>query len=200
MILTDWFTIIGICVLGAVLPGPSLAVVLKHTLGGGRRRGSLAAVSHAIGIGFYALICISGLALIITNSPKLFINLQWIGAGYLLWLGIKGLISQPNKNLPEVSLNGAVRDGFLIVFLNPKVAIFFIALFSQLVGPDTSLPVRFVYVTTAMVIDGGWYLLVVWLFSNPAWLAILQQKSVWIERFFGLILVSFAGKLAINLL
>lgn len=201
MTFTAWLTIVGICCLGAMSPGPSLAVVLKHTLSGGRKQGYLAAVTHGLGVGLYAMLCISGLAVVITASPTLFTILQWSGALYLAWLGIKGLMSkaQPEQALPEVTATAAARDGFMIVFLNPKIAVFFIALFSQVVGPETTWLGKFVYASTAMIIDGAWYAIVAWLFSNPRWLSTLQAKAVWLDRLFGAVLVGLAGKLALDI-
>jgi threonine/homoserine/homoserine lactone efflux protein len=217
-------------------PGPSLAIIVKHTLSGGRRSGAIAALTHGLGIGLYALICISGLAFVITASPVLFGSLQWIGAAYLAWLGVKGITSRPdggsaskqtdrqanscenaldNERLAARALQDnrsqrnslfsarsreAARDSFMIVFLNPKIAVFFIALFSQLVGPDTTPLDRSAYVVTALLIDTGWYLLVAWLFSVPVWLAKLQHNAIWFERLFGLILIALAGKLVLSLL
>lgn len=198
-----WLTVVGICVLGAVSPGPSLAVVLRHTLSGGRRNGVMVALLHGLGVGFYALLSILGLAAVITASPVAFGILQWGGAAYLVWLGIQGLRAKPSE-LTE-SEHGptrasAARDGFLVVFLNPKIAVFFLALFSQVVGVDTSFVAKLSYAATAMVIDGGWYLLVVWLFSNPRWLAGLRRGSVWLERIFGAILIALAGRLVVGIL
>lgn len=202
MTLTAWLTIVGICALGAMSPGPSLAVVLKHTLAGGRRQGMAAAVTHGLGVGLYAFACVSGLAVVIIASETLFTILQWSGAAYLAWMGVKGLLSRsnPNQALPEVEARTAARDGFMVVFLNPKIAVFFIALFSQVVGTDTTLLGKIAYASTAMVIDGLWYVIVAWLFSNPRWLRVLQQKAVWLDRIFGVILVGLAGKLALGLM
>ena len=107
MTLTSWLTIVGICCLGAMSPGPSLAVVLKHTISGSRNKGISAAIAHGLGVGLYAFACISGVALVIMTSETLFTALKWSGAAYLAWLGIKGLLSQssPNQNLPEVDTN-----------------------------------------------------------------------------------------------
>jgi len=202
MNLTAWLTIVGICALGAMSPGPSLAMVLKHTLAGGRRQGMIAGAVHGLGVGLYAFICLSGLAVLIVTSTSLFQLLQILGALYLLWLGIQGLRSraQPDQPLVEVETHAAVRDGFLIVFLNPKIAVFFIALFSQVVGSETSLVARLGYAVTALVVDGGWYLLVAWLFSNPRWLQQLQRNAVWLNRIFGLVLIGLAAKLAFELI
>lgn len=198
-----WLAVVSICMLGAMSPGPSLAVVLKQTLAGGRSNGIVVALTHGLGIGLYALLSIFGLAALITASPVAFTALQWSGTLYLAWLGVKGLRARanPEAELPDVPTTAsAARDGFLVVFLNPKVAVFFIALFSQVVGADTSVLAKLGYAATAMVIDGGWYLVVAWLFSTPAWLERLKRHSVWFERVFGVILVALAGRLVVSIL
>jgi len=179
-------------------PGPSLAVVLQQTLRGGRKTGFIAAVTHGLGIGLYALLCISGIAVMITTSPVLFTGLQWLGAGYLVWIGIKGLRARAgaDTNLVDAPTTGsAARDGFLVVFLNPKVAVFFIALFSQVIGSETSWLEKLAYAATAMIIDMTWYIIVAWSFSNPRWLGYLQKNVVWLDRVFGVILIALAVRL-----
>lgn len=229
--LTDWFTVVGICALGAVSPGPSLAVIVKHTLSGGRLTGAVAALTHGVTVGAYALASISGLALLIKSSGLVFITLQWSGTCYLLWLGCKGLFYQEDKTnrlkknqdyklaikprTTSFSSSGenqndaamrwqksvkAARDGFMIVFLNPKIALFFIALFSQFIHPESSLLTRMIYGFTALVVDAGWYLFVVWLISLPLWLTRLQQQVLQIERVFGGVLLVLAGFMVVDLL
>lgn len=198
MTIAIWLTVVTICLLGAMSPGPSLAVVLQQTLRGGRATGLVAAVTHGLGIGLYALLCISGIAVMITTSPFLFTGLQWLGAGYLIWIGYKGLrAKRPTTEALSVAptTGSAARDGFLVVFLNPKVAVFFIALFSQVIGSETTLPARLVYAATAMFIDMGWYIIVAWSFSNPRWLGYLQRNIVWLERAFGAVLIALALRL-----
>lgn len=203
MSLTAWLVVVSICCLGAMSPGPSLGVVLKHTLNGGRKQGLIAALSHGAGVGLYAFACISGLAVLITTSELAFATLQWLGAAYLVWLGIKGLRSKGNSGdstLQSVTTNEAVRDGFLIVFLNPKIAVFFIALFAQVIGDETSWLAKMVYASTAMIIDGLWYVIVAWLFSNPKLLHHLQRNAIWFDRLFGAVLIALASRLVIDLL
>ena len=193
-----WLTIASICLLGAMSPGPSLAVVLQQTIRGGRKTGLVAAVTHGLGIGLYAMLCISGIAVMITTSPVLFTTLQWLGAGYLVWIGIKGLRAQAQSDETLVNpptTGSAARDGFLVVFLNPKVAVFFIALFSQVIGSETSWLEKLVFAATAMFIDMGWYVIVALSFSNPRWLGRLQRNVVWLERAFGVVLIALAIRL-----
>lgn len=206
--------------LGAMSPGPSLAVVLRQTLNGGRKDGLITAIAHGLGFGLYALACISGIAFVITTAAVLFTGLQWLGAGFLIWLGIKGLraeapVAPADAAAPETTgatgaassdtlsaaphASSAFRDGFLIVFLNPKIAVFLIAVFSQVIGDHTTGMERLVYVATAMFIDMAWYMIVAWLFSNPLWLGSLQKNSVWLERIFGVILIALAARLLVGI-
>jgi threonine/homoserine/homoserine lactone efflux protein len=201
--LTTWITVLSICILGAMSPGPSLAVVLRHTLGGGRVHGCLAALAHGAGVGLYALLSISGLAVLITASPPVFRAFQWAGAAYLAWLGLRGLLAKaPRHDVPVAVArgSGAARDGFLIAFLNPQIAVFFIALFSQVTGSDTPWTARALYAGTAWLVDTAWYLLVAWLLSTPRWLERLRRNAVWFERLFGLILLALAGRLVLGTL
>src|SRR5690554_5754777 len=77
----------AVCAMGAMSPGPSLALVLRHTLGGGRAPGVAAGLSHALGVGFYALLTVWGLGALIVRQPALFQVITWGGAAYLAWLG-----------------------------------------------------------------------------------------------------------------
>ncbi|SRR5690554_2123267 len=194
-----WFAVIGLCLMGAMSPGPSLALVLKHTLHAGRRQGMVAGFAHGLGVGMYALAAVLGIAAIITTSPTLFTLIQWAGAAFLAYLGLKGLLAKhatPTAIAPAATNSShAARDGFLMACLNPYTAIFFIALFSQLVDIHTPFSVKLLYAATAVIIDMGWYMSVAWFFSQPVWLRRLERYSVWIERLFSLVLIGFAVKL-----
>ena len=206
MTLANWLSVVAICSLGAMSPGPSLAVVVKNTLSGNRATGLLTAIGHGLGVGLYAFLCVTGLALVITGSPTLFVGLQWLGAGYLLWIGLKSVTAKASSVAEDhgvaTSVDGKAgfRSGFLIAFLNPKIALFFIALFSQFIAPDSHVLEKALYATTAAVIDGGWYVLVAIAFSHSLWLEKLQRNAVWLDRFFGVLLIGVAGKLVFELL
>ena len=91
MPLTLWLSLAAVCALGAMSPGPSLAMVLRHTLGGGRTPGVIAGLTHAMGVGLYALLTVWGLGAVISRQPMLFMVITWGGAAYLACLGIKAL-------------------------------------------------------------------------------------------------------------
>ncbi|ANG63459.1 lysine transporter LysE [Marinobacterium aestuarii] len=193
----SWLSLCAICLAGAVSPGPSLAVVLSHTLGGGGRHGMMTGVCHALGVALWALVTVAGLSVLILESQALYRVITLAGAGYLVWLGVKALRSAGGGALQAeagkpASLMRAGIDGFMISVLNPKLAVFFLALFSQFVSPGMSLAGQALMIGTAAVIDGLWYCLVALFLSRTGVLAWLAQRSRAIDRTIGVILLLLA--------
>ncbi|TDO02498.1 MULTISPECIES: LysE family translocator [Halomonas] len=196
MPLSLWLSLAAVCAMGAMSPGPSLALVLRHTLGGGRLPGVTAALAHALGVGFHALLTVWGLGALIVRFPLLFQAITWGGAAYLAWLGIKALRAGRASALDTVaastSRRQAAREGVLVALSNPKLILFFIALLSQFVTPEMSLAAKTLVVLTAMVIDGGWYVLVAVGLSHSRVLPWLQARAHWLNRITGVLLLSLA--------
>ena len=198
MPLTAWFSLATICLLGAMSPGPSLAVVLKNTLAAGRSEGVKTALAHGLGVGIYAFATAAGLAALITGSPLLFSIVQWLGAFFLAYLGCKALfghtvLAEASQTVADIScqVNG-LRSGFLTAFLNPKLAIFFAALFSQFVSIQAGLGEKMIMAITAAGIDAGWYLLVALALSHSWVLAFLRRKVGLLDKTFGFLLIFLA--------
>ena len=195
MTFIEWLPLASACFAGAASPGPSLAVVLANTMAGGRVAGLLTAWAHATGVGLYAAMTVFGLASLIAEFPTVYRVLQVGGALYLLWTARGLLASQGHGNGGEAvgtRRASALRDGFTIAFLNPKLAVFMLALFSQFVAPDASLAVALLLIATAMVIDGVWYSVVTLLLSRRGWLDALRSRARSIDRLFGLLLAAIA--------
>ncbi len=199
MTLSIWLSLVMVCIMGAMFPGASLAVVLRQTLNYSPLHGAITGLAHASGIGLYALLSVLGLALLLQQSPFVFKVMSYAGAVYLLWLGYQGITAKPTPNhLPtdnqahSVTLAEAARDGFLISLLNPKVGLYFLALFSQFVTPDMSLADKTLFVATITSIDGLWYVLVALVLSQGKILPWLKQHQVWVERALGVILIALA--------
>ncbi|MCG7543555.1 LysE family translocator [Pseudoalteromonas sp. MM17-2] len=194
MELSMWLALVGICLMGAMSPGPSLAVVLKHCLASGRTAGIITALSHGFGVGVYALIAVLGLGALIHQWPMLYTALIYGGAAYLVYLAINSWRSSAGKLTIEAtqgSYKKAATDGFAIAFLNPKLAIFFIALFSQFIPAEQVNTVQgAVMVATPTVIDASWYVLVALLCSHGRFLPVLERNQVLINR---LLSVAFMG-------
>jgi len=192
-----WFSVATICVLGAMSPGPSLAVVVRHAVGGSRGQGVACALAHALGVGLYALFTVLGLAALMAAAPGLYRALAIAGALYLLWLGVGALRSAGSSATEDAGATradfaGAARDGFAMALLNPKIAVFFLALFSQFVEPGAGWADTAVLWATATVIDGAWYCLVA-VGLTGARAERLRRRRGWIERVTGVVLVALGA-------
>ena len=201
MSLTDWLPLAAICILGAMSPGPSLAVVLRNTLTAGRSEGIKTALAHGTGVGIYAFAAAAGLAVVVTNTPLLFLVIQWLGAFFLAYLGVKSLtghtaLQESEQTETSANING-LRSGFLTAFLNPKLAIFFAALFSQFVSAEAGLGEKLLMALTAAVIDAGWYLFIALSVSHSRVLSFLRRKSELLSTAFGLILLFLAVRILV---
>jgi len=193
----SWLSIAGICFLGAACPGPSLAVVMRHTVRGSRRNGMATGMAHCLGVGFYALLTVSGLAALLALEPSLQKGVVWGGGAYLAWLGIKALRSNgaslgESISADKTGMLEAARDGLMISLLNPKLMIFFLALFSQFVSPHMGRTVSLVMVLTPLLIDGAWFCLVAVLLSRRRLLDWLRKHARLIDRITGTILLVVA--------
>lgn len=199
-----WLTLVAVCALGAMSPGPSLALILRHTLQGGRPAGIAAGLAHALSVGVYALLTVVGLGALLLAHPWLFQAVTLLGGAYLCWIGWQALRAQPvmlNAGHIDRSLQRqAARDGFLVGIGNPKLIIFFLALFSQFVTPGLGWHGHLLIILTAMLIDAGWYTLVASVFSHPRFLPWLENYGHWFSRISGLFLIALALRLALNVL
>ncbi|WP_106477720.1 LysE family translocator [Phytohalomonas tamaricis] len=203
MTLTHWISLALVCALGALSPGPSLAMVVRHSVHGGRRAGISASLSHALGVGIYALLTVWGLGAIIQHQPLLYRGITLLGALYLAWLGYQALRTK-GEVIDDEPTSGdvgrAVRNGLLVALGNPKLILFFVALLSQFVETDMTWLGKALIVSTAMIIDGAWYMLVVILLSQTRVLDLLRTQAVWLDRIMGILLLALAFSVFIEAL
>ncbi|SJL84550.1 LysE family translocator [Vibrio palustris] len=197
MTLAEWFSLFLISLLGAMSPGPSLAMVMKHSLAGGRKNGLATAWAHASGIGIYAIVTLTGLAVVLQQSPLLFDVITYAGAAYLAYLGVNALrsrggIAERMASGEAVSVWQSAKEGILISILNPKIALFFIALFSQFVAIGHDMAAKSLIVMTPFVVDGLWYTLITLMLSYAGILKVLRNNAVLIDRLSGVVLILLA--------
>jgi len=186
------------CLLGAMSPGPSLAIVVNHSLSQGRVEGVCAALAHGLGIGIFAFLTAFGLVVAVDKNPLMFDVIQILGSLFLLYMAIKLLFAPLNKTTDIVvaiksSPLRAARDGFLIALVNPKILIFFTALFSQFVRVDSEPWEKMVLTLIAGGVDALWYILVALLISQTGSLVAFQKNSWWLDKIFSLVLFSLAA-------
>jgi threonine/homoserine/homoserine lactone efflux protein len=191
-------------------PGPSAAVIIDVSIRQGRQHGLAAAIAHGLGVGCYALMASLGLGLIITNDPLVFNGLKWLGAAFLLYLGLRALgfkLTRSANNHPESepqlesrrsSLLVSARTGFFVAILNPKVALFFLALFSQFVDTGAGTGERLLMAATATGVDILWYILVA---SAVTTASVSDRFSAYgpiLEKLFGVLIIAVAIKVAVG--
>ncbi len=202
MELTVWLSVATICVLGAMSPGPSLALVVRNTVNGSAAQGVATALGHGVGVGIYALLTAAGLTVVIARSPALHDVIRYAGAALLVGLGVRALL-RPHAGLgTDTPLAGRIDarsawEGFLIAFLNPKIAVFFLALFSQFVNPDAGWQEKAILTATAAGIDAGWYTLVALGLSRENVLERLRARAALLDRVTGVVLVAVAVRVVL---
>ena len=196
-----WSKIALICILGAMSPGPSLAIIIRNTTSGGWHQGVMAAIGHGIGVGLYALFAVTGLVLILRAEPALFNIVNWAGVVFLAWIGVQLLRTsfQTGRMEEEAHKSRGTQgfaEGFTVAFLNPKIAAFFLAVFSQFVRPDLTWVDRAIMVLTAGVIDTVWYVIVALVLTGSGMVNWLRRREGLVNRIIGsLLLLAAVGLL-----
>lgn len=142
--LAHWATFLSAALLLEIMPGPDMAFILGQTVRHGRAGGFVAMLGVWLGALVHIAMTVLGLAAILASSPLAFVAIKWMGAGYLVWLGLRSLLSRAGDTAQEHSdaSAGAVvtrwaifRQGVLVDLLNPKTALFFLAFIPQFVVP-----------------------------------------------------------------
>ena len=164
----------------------------------------MVAWAHGFGVWLYALAVVLGVAAVLAHLVWVMLAFQLLGAVFLCYLGTmmirSGIGSQLNSpdnpaspplvegGQASFSSTRCLSDGFFVVFLNPKIMIFFLAVFSQFLTPEQSLATQMAAAALAGVIDAMWYALVAMLVSYGQFAQRLQRHSGRIDVFFGVIL------------
>ena len=191
--------------LGAISPGPSVMVVIRNTIIGGRKQGVACAIGHGIGFGIYAGSAVFGLIVLLENAPDVFFMLQLIGVGLLIWYGY--LMWNDEVNLDE---NSRVEDtkvkrqgfmeGFAIAFFNPKIALFLVAILAQVLEPGMGMGTKLAIGLLGMSIDMGWYLIVALALTGTGAVDWLRIRGQLIYRITAVALWFFAASVSYSML
>ena len=204
--LLHWATFISAAILLNLSPGPDIAFILGQTAKGGPRAGFAAMFGIWTGAFMHVLLAALGLSAILATSATAFSIVKWVGAAYLIWLGIKALRSTGGSFVADVGERRSFarkifRQGIFVSALNPKVAIFFLAFLPQFVVAGAG-PVW------AQLFLHGSLIIVVAAFIEPpiviagARLAKAMRNSknlgLWLDRGLGALFVSLGIRLALS--
>ncbi len=195
--------IIIVCLLGAVSPGPSMAVVINNAIFKNRFHGILTSLGHGFGIGIYALFAVLGIALIIKTNLFVFNGIKFISIIFLIYLGVKSINSKSKLDFGKYNLNGGIASfsqGMSISLLNPKIFIWFIAIYSQFMSVDNDLFFNTVLVITAAIVDAIWYITLTLLVTSKIALDFIKNKNSLLQKFVGIIFIAIGFLLLIEML
>jgi RhtB (resistance to homoserine/threonine) family protein len=206
--LEDWMTVFVVSTLGMVSPGPNFAITIKNSLLHSRLAGMWTAVGVAVGNLVHVVFSLLGIALIVSQSILLFNALKWFGAAYLAYIGLKSLLARREEvevvmqsrhdDVREMGSSQALWVSFWVSVLNPKVTLFYLVLFTQVVEPGTPLVFRIVYGLTAVVLSFVWYALVALVASHEAVKERFRVVGHWVQRATGAILILLGVRLAFS--
>ena len=189
-----WVQFAAICLIGAMSPGPSMALIIRNSIKYGRLSGILFSLGHAIGIGIYATVSVLGLQFILINNLLLFNAIQFCGSVFLLILGILFLRDTAhNLSLENEQKNvNSFMQGFAISILNPKILIWFAAIFSQFIEISSTNFVKLVMVLIALSIDGLWYIILTIVVTGFGLKQFLEHNTNIIQKISGVVLISIS--------
>lgn len=188
-------------------PGPDLMFVLSRTVTQGRRVGLASAAGVSTGALVHVAAAAFGLSAVLATSAVAFAAVKWIGAGYLIYLGIqtlrKGGTANIHASLQEsrVTPLQAFRQGVLVDLLNPKVALFFMAFLPQFVRPGYgSAPMQLLWlgvlvIAVAITVDSSFVLIA---YRTTGYLRRHPKASVWLDRLLASIFIGLGLRLAFS--
>jgi threonine/homoserine/homoserine lactone efflux protein len=191
-------TFVPVAALLSVTPGAATALVVRNAATRGRRDALRTTIGNSLGVATWALLAAVGIAAVVASSVHLFSVIKLAGAIVLVVLGLASLRRKEDR-AQERRPTGALRDGLLTSLANPKLAVFFVALFPQFVPAGAPvLPAAVLMAATIVAIDLVWY-------STLAY-AVARAKSAFVEgpwlkraeRLTGVVLIALGIRLALE--
>ncbi|MCO7634755.1 LysE family transporter [Pseudomonas guariconensis] len=181
-------------VLAVISPGADFAMVTRSSYAQGRKAGLAAAVGIALGVQVHVCYTVLGIAVIVSQSPALFMVMKVVGAGYLIYLGYQSLtnttrISHEGVEQARTSARAALCTGFLTNALNPKTLLFVVSAFTQVVQPGSPLALDFAYGAFMSFAHWLWFSLVAVFFSSVALRRAMTERQRVVDRVIGVALI-----------
>ncbi|KQT12140.1 LysE family translocator [Ramlibacter sp. Leaf400] len=191
-------------------PGPDVLYIVTNALRSGARAGIVAGLGITAGCFVHVFAAAVGVGALLATSATAFTVLKWLGAAYLLWVGVKLLVARPQADVadlrslaqsqPPARLRAVFLGGFWTNVLNPKVAIFFLAFVPQFIAPDApNKALAFVLLgvlfnVNSIPVNSGWALAAAWMARRDA----VQRGMHWLDRAAGAMFIAFGARLALS--
>ncbi len=204
---TNWVLLIGIFTLALASPGPDFVIAVRNSISYSRVAGIFTAIGFAAGVMVHVTYTLFGLATLIAQSVLLFNLIKYMGAAYLFYIGIQSLRSKgfdsDQSNINEkrkktITPLQCLWSGFLTNLLNPKTTLFFLAIFSQFISPQTPIYIQAFYGMTCVVITGIWFSLVAVILTQDKIKTAFLKFTKWIDKTCGCLLIALSIKIAMS--
>jgi len=197
-----WSQFAIVCLLGAMSPGPSLALIIRNSINFNRTSGIVASIAHGLGIFLYAIVTVIVLEFILRKSETIFFVIQICGSLFLIILGFIFIFKKNNENQIETYQihSSSFAQGFIIAIINPKILIWFTAIYSQFIDINATFLNKTILVLTPSIIDAIWYSLVSILVTGYGLKEILNKKKFIIQKIIGILLILIAFSLIYSLI
>ncbi len=195
-------SVISIWSIAVITPGPNFFVTAQTTVMHSRLAGMFVVLGTCTGTIIWSLAGYFGIASLFRIAPWIYITLKVAGGSYLVYLGIKLMISSyrhgakpdnPQENSQSLFSNW--RNGLMANLSNPKTAMFITSLFASALPKEPTIFIGMLIVTLMVVISLIWYSFVVFIFSSEKFGDCYNQIQKWVEGFAGIIFVAFGAKL-----
>lgn len=201
----QFFTICGLHLLAVASPGPDFAIVLRQSITNGRAVALWTSVGIGSGILVHTGYSLLGIGLLVKSSITAFTVMKILAAGYLAWIGIKALRARP-ASLDRIQSGtttptapgrrSAFMMGFMTNALNPKATLFFLAVFSVVIDPQTPRLLQAGYGLWMAVVTALWFSLVSLVFTHEPVRRAFLRLGHWFERAMGAVLLGLGVRLA----
>lgn len=190
-------------------PGPDVFYIVTHALRSGARAGIVAGLGITAGCFVHIFAAALGVGTLLATSAGAFTVLKYVGAAYLVYLGLRMLFAgaAPRTDLTALAGAGPARDlkavflgGFWTNVLNPKVALFFLAFVPQFIAPGAGdkmlafVLLGVLFNLNAIPVNIGWALAGAWMARRSA----VQQGLRWLDRVAGALFIGFGVRLALS--
>jgi threonine/homoserine/homoserine lactone efflux protein len=191
----------GIAVLVSLTPGPATALVVRSAAVHGRREALLVTLGNSTGIFMWAIASVLGISALVAASETAFWALKIVGAVVLLYLGIKAIRgAKPDDDAsPERTARTAYGNGLMTSFANPKLAVFFIALFPQfLPNGDAVLPTTLAMAVLLIAVDLVYFSLLALIVARAHHAVVSSTLARRIERLTGAVMIALGVRVALE--
>ncbi|OAJ34326.1 LysE family translocator [Piscirickettsia salmonis] len=207
MSVTDIITFASLVFFLAIIPGPNALLILQTSLTQGKRPAYANILGIVLAFYIHASVSAFGLSYLFSTSNVAFNLLKWLGAAYLIWLGSTNLYNALKSKLKATppslnqktttNLRNSFIKGFLTNLLNPKVILFYLAIFPQFIHHDSLLEESLVLGSLQASIVGSWFILVVTLAERFKGLFNSSHNTSWLKGISGSLFIGFGIKLAL---